>query len=352
MKVVKRTAGLVLMVFLLVLGLGILVVGSGSLEADNLTSTTGGISISPKELAERFGNGATEETASNALAVANRLMSQHHFTVQGASGALAVGFRESGWRWDAVNDSGGVAGFFQWSGWGSTINGNRWGQAKSKDLTQDVELDLISTELNGSYQKVVEKVGTQTDAAEAAKNWSYYYEGVALSDGQSKVSQITEWANTLSEILASAQSAFAQDNNTGTTLTAIPDGWGDISQYDGHAYEGSGSYPAGQCTWYVYNRAKQLGISFDPFMGNGGQWYQKAGYSASHTPKEHTAVSFVQGLAGSDPTYGHVAFCEAVKDDGSILISEMNAYGVPPMTVSYRILDPQTASQVWYVEGH
>ena len=30
------------------------------------------------------------------------------------------------------------------------------------------------------------------------------------------------------------------------------------------------SYPYGQCTWFVFNRAKEFGINYDPYMGNGG----------------------------------------------------------------------------------
>src|SRR5574339_92926 len=86
-------------------------------------------------------------------------------------------------------------------------------------------------------------------------------------------------------------------------------------------------------------------------MVNGGDWASKAGYSVSHEPKLHTALSFVQGQAGSDPTYGHVAFVEQVKDDGSILISEMNVTGLPPLTVSYRTFSADEAKQFWYVEG-
>ena len=45
--------------------------------------------------------------------------------------------------------------------------------------------------------------------------------------------------------------------------------------YDGINYNRSGSYPVGQCTWYVYNRFKQLGTSVDEFMGNGSDWGRK-----------------------------------------------------------------------------
>ncbi len=43
-------------------------------------------------------------------------------------------------------------------------------------------------------------------------------------------------------------------------------------------------------------------------MGNGGDWKQKAGYQTTHTPTEHSALSFSPEQAGADPTYGHIAF--------------------------------------------
>ena len=334
----------------------LVMVGGGTVSSKTYSTTSGGVSISAADFAQKFtektGRQLGEEQAQTALDFAGRLMNQHHFTLQGASGSLAVAYRECGFDYKAVNPSGGVAGFYQWSGWSSTINGDRWAQAKEKKLEKDIQLDLMSTELTGPYAQVAEKVGPSTDPKQAARDWSQYYEGVAISDSQTKVSDIEEWAVVIYDILKDGQATFNQDNNTGASSTAIPEGWGSISQYDGHAYEGSNSYPAGQCTWYVYNRARQLGIQFDSYMGNGGDWAHKAGYSVSHSPKKHTAVSFVQGQAGSDPTYGHVAFCEEVKSDGSVLISEMNVFGVPAMTVAYRVIDATMAKQLWYVDGH
>ena len=110
------------------------------------------------------------------------------------------------------------------------------------------------------------------------------------------------------------------------------------------------SYPWGQCTWFVFNRAKQLGITFDPYMGNGNQWMEKSGYSTTKTPTEHSALSFSSSQAGADPVYGHVAFVEQVKSDGSILISESNFKGLG--IVSYRTFDAETAKQFTYVLGH
>lgn len=110
------------------------------------------------------------------------------------------------------------------------------------------------------------------------------------------------------------------------------------------------SYPWGQCTWYVYNRAMELGIQFDAYMGNGGDWQHKPGFDISSTPQVGAAVSFAPGQAGASSEYGHVAIVEAVAEDGSILISESNARGLG--VVSYRLFSAEDASQLTYVIGH
>lgn len=115
------------------------------------------------------------------------------------------------------------------------------------------------------------------------------------------------------------------------TLMRYPD-------YNGINYNSSGSYPIGQCTWYAYNRVKQLGKSVDDYMGNGGEWGVKGkllGYQTSQEPQAGWLISFNPGTAGSDPRYGHVAFVEAVRPEG-ILISEGNVYG--GTIISYRVI--------------
>ncbi|MFC3928240.1 CHAP domain-containing protein [Streptococcus caprae] len=109
------------------------------------------------------------------------------------------------------------------------------------------------------------------------------------------------------------------------------------------------TYPWGQCTWYVYNRAQELGYSFDAYMGNGGDWQYKAGYETSHEPKVGAALSFSPGQAGADGTYGHVAIVEAIAEDGTVLISESNAMGLG--VVSYRTFSADQAAQFTYVTG-
>ena len=84
-------------------------------------------------------------------------------------------------------------------------------------------------------------------------------------------------------------------------------------------------------------------------MGNGGQWMNAPGYQTTHVPTEHSALSFSPGQADADPTYGHIAFVEQVKSDGSSLISESNVRGLG--VISYRTFDAETAKQFTYVIG-
>lgn len=165
-----------------------------------LTSIGGSVANQEPEIT---GNG-TPPVTGEALKVATQtyqhLVKTHHFTSEGASGALAVAQRESGFNPQAVNPAGGVAGLFQWSGWGSFINGNRIhseGSIKGMDLstlTLENQFKLIDYELNGSYSKVKSLLTKSKDPVQAAKDWSLYYEGVSLSDGQSKLEMIAQLA--------------------------------------------------------------------------------------------------------------------------------------------------------------
>lgn len=105
----------------------------------------------------------------------------------------------------------------------------------------------------------------------------------------------------------------------GVTSGDIPAGYSLTKAIDTSGYSAS-TYPWGQCTWFVWNRARELGITFDPYMGNGGDWKYKAGFTTTNTPTEHSAVCFSPSQSGADPTYGHIAFVEQVKSDGSILL--------------------------------
>ncbi|MCS4487121.1 glucosaminidase domain-containing protein [Staphylococcus americanisciuri] len=113
---------------------------------------------------------------------------------------------------------------------------------------------------------------------------------------------------------------------------------------------GSSPYPQGQCTWYVYHRMAQFGKSIAGNMGNAAEWtgsaYQK-GYKVTGHPTKHSAVVFQPGQLGADSYYGHVAFVEQVRSDGSIVISESNVKGLG--VISYRTIDATSAQSLDYI---
>lgn len=130
----------------------------------------------------------------NAKIIFDTLTKKVGFGGAGAAGAVAVAIRESGLRPDAKNPSGGVAGLFQWSGWnGNHTNGHRItaggfidGHSDS-DLTVSNEMKLMRYELDHGWKKVKESAGRATDPEAGAMAWSQDYEGVSLSDGQTKI---------------------------------------------------------------------------------------------------------------------------------------------------------------------
>ena len=108
----------------------------------------------------------------------------------------------------------------------------------------------------------------------------------------------------------------------------------------------------GNCTYYVYNRVAQLGKPIpSPSMGHAYMWSNSArsmGYSVSRIPKTGTIAVFSQGVAGSDPTYGHVSFVEKVFSDGSVLVSEMNVQGLN--VISTRIISASDAQLTEFID--
>lgn len=81
--------------------------------------------------------------------------------------------------------------------------------------------------------------------------------------------------------------------------------------------------PRGQCVWYVYNRARELGGYSLSSMGNGGQWGASARRGDCGTrlwtsyPQPGLALSTKEGY------YGHIMFVEAVTNEG-VWVSEYN----------------------------
>ena len=348
----------ILLIILLVIASIIGIVSAGGSSG----STTGKRTrLTAQEVAQKAN--ISVERAEDVIKILNWELSKEKFTLEGSSGSLANAERESDFDPKLTNPSGGVAGYFQWSGWdGNTINGDRWAKASSRTLDSTVELELMSYELNHGYKKVKDYMQKATDPFESAKYWSEHYEGVLLSDGQTKLEKLEKdskkWYEVFKGTIESDGSsggnaiAGSLDVPAGQVAMDIPSGYSidkEITK-DGYITQ---SYPYGECTWYVFNRAKDFGINFDPYMGNGQDWAHKSGYEVSNTPTKHSAVSFQGRQAGGHSTYGHVAFVEDVKDDGSILISECNFVqsGQGTGITNYRVFTADQAKEFLYVTG-
>ncbi|MDR2508994.1 MAG: CHAP domain-containing protein [Candidatus Ancillula sp.] len=97
-------------------------------------------------------------------------------------------------------------------------------------------------------------------------------------------------------------------------------------------------YSPGYCTWYAYNRRYQIGRPVHSLWGNGGAWHNSAirdGFTADHTPEVGAVFE----------ERGHVAVVEAVGDNNTVFISEMN-YG---QLWKYNTRWVANANSYWYI---
>ena len=248
------------------------------------------------------------------------------------------------------------------------------------------ELASLQTELNDTFSKnkvllanlsqeelaeiakrdglVAEKEAFQKRLAEEKAKAEAEAARIAEASRQALAAQASQSQTTATQTSYEAPAAAASTASTSTasSSTSTPAAQTQTSSY---TYTTGGGFPAvdpsfraslnggyfGQCTYYVFNRMAQVGTPIGhSMMGNAAEWPSYArsyGYSVSHSPSAGSAIVFQQGLAGADPTYGHVAFVEAVNADGSLYISEMNVRGLN--VISYRTISASVAAQATYI---
>lgn len=86
-------------------------------------------------------------------------------------------------------------------------------------------------------------------------------------------------------------------------------------------YDSSNTYSYGYCTWYVKNRR---GASLPNSLGNANTWFARA--QALGMPTGYTPMVGAVG-ATTAGGFGHVVIVEAINNDGTITVSEMNYSG-------------------------
>ena len=249
------------------------------------------------------------------------------------------------------------------------------------------ELASLQTELNDTFSKnkvllanlsqeevaeiakrdglVAEKEAFQKRLAEEKAKAEAEAARIAEASRQALAAQASQSQTTATQTSYEAPApavASTASTSTASSSTSTP---APAAQTSSYTYTAGGGFPAvdpsfraslnggyfGQCTYYVFNRMAQVGTPIGhSMMGNAAEWPSYArsyGYSVSHSPSAGSAIVFQQGLAGADPTYGHVAFVEAVNADGSLYISEMNVRGLN--VISYRTISASVAAQATYI---
>ena len=252
------------------------------------------------------------------------------------------------------------------------------------------ELASLQTELNDTFSKnkvllanlsqeelaeiakrdglVAEKEAFQKRLAEEKAKAEAEAARIAEASRQALAAQASQSQTTATQTSyeapapAPAAAASTASTSTASSSTSTP---APAAQTSSYTYTAGGGFPAvdpsfraslnggyfGQCTYYVFNRMAQVGTPIGhSMMGNAAEWPSYArsyGYSVSHSPSAGSAIVFQQGLAGADPTYGHVGFVEAVNADGSLYISEMNVRGLN--VISYRTISASVAAQATYI---
>lgn len=110
-------------------------------------------------------------------------------------------------------------------------------------------------------------------------------------------------------------------NNTGYYNAGV----GSANPYLAGASAGN-RYAFGNCTWYAFERRKQLGRPVGSFWGNASTWAAYASASGFNVNGTPAPGAVMQNGAYGYFGYGHVAIVESVDQGKSITITEMNAY--------------------------
>ena len=223
----------------------------------------------------------------------------------------------------------------------------------------------VESKEEAQQEKLAEQEAAEKELAslQTELNDTFSKNKVLLANlSQEELAEIANRDGLVAEKEAAAASTASTSTASTSSSTSTPAAPAQTSSY---TYTAGGGFPAvdpsfraslnggyfGQCTYYVFNRMAQVGTPIGhSMMGNAAEWPSYArsyGYSVSNSPSAGSAIVFQQGLAGADPTYGHVGFVEAVNADGSLYISEMNVRGLN--VISYRTIPASVAARATYI---
>lgn len=223
-------------------------------------------------------------------------------------------------------------------------------EVESQNISDEAAAQAAQTILLQSQLDSLNRQYAAEQAAEAARVREAQQQAARQAAAQQAAAQQAAAQQAAAQQAAAQKSSSSSGTSSTPASTTVPaTSTGSSGQGTSNGDYGN-AYAWHQCTWWAYERRKQMGIGTPSYLGNGGQWYLNAakyGLRADHTPQVGAAISFLPGQAGANRTYGHVGVVEAVYSDGSILISEMNGGLAGIGHVCTRTLP--NASIYWYV---
>lgn len=154
-------------------------------------------------------------------------------------------------------------------------------------------------------------------------------QATAQSNATTTESAVTEstTATSTSKATTASSTSTSTTNNTTSTVASSSQATtsSSASTSSVSTTDTSNTYPVGQCTWFVKNRATWVGNRW----GNANQWPASAranGFRVDNSPEVGSVVVFLNGAQYSDATYGHVGYVISVAN-GVITIEEGNYAG-------------------------
>lgn len=219
-------------------------------------------------------------------------------------------------------------------------------EASKSDLTDAVAAQAAQQVMLQSQIDSWNKQYEEEQAAAAAQVQQQQPQGTTTPSQSSSSSSKPAQTTKPSTSTTTTPSTPTQTTTPTTPTPATPSGGSSGGQGTSSGDYGN-AYAAGQCTWWAYERRKQMGIGTPSYLGNGGQWWATApsyGLRVDHSPQVGAALSFLPGQEWADGTYGHVAVVEEVGSN-YVVISESNVKGL--YTITYRTL--YNPGRFWYV---
>lgn len=169
--------------------------------------------------------------------------------------------------------------------------------------------------------------------------------GHIIHPGQTlKLSSSASSGNTSSSSTSSNTSS-ASDNSSSASSSSNSGSSYNAPAPSSASSWGTNWYSWGDCTWYAFERRKQLGKPVGNGWGNASNWAgqaRSAGYSVNNSP---SVGAIIQAHAWTNNAWGmgHVGVVERINPDGSILISEMN-FGTGVGVKGHRTLSASQAA--------